>query len=391
MLVIAGGFSYADALGAGRMFALRARAPRSATALREFVAAGKPVIGICNGFQVLTRTGLLPGALGHNAERPLRVPLGARSTAPASRCIWTVGHRRRSTARSPTARAATPTPTPSALAAAGQVALRYARRQPQRLGRRHRRRVRRDRARARADAPPGEPRRRPPAPGLHRSGERRPTSGWRCSSRAFATPRSVEHDPHRSSTSSSPLADRRDGKVPCLVRRTATTTACSSPPTGCRRSTGSIAGVPYKGQVLNQLAAWWFARTADIVANHVVDRPRPERARRPRRPAAAGRGRRARLHHRRHQHVALAAVRRRGSAPIYGHRFPDGLPKNTALPAAIVTPTTKAEHGGHDEPLTRADVVEQGPRRRRRCGSEVEDGGARAVRPRPAGGRRSPA
>src|SRR6478736_8070757 len=36
-----------------------------------------------------------------------------------------------------------------------------------------------------------------------------------------------------------------------------------------------IAGVPYKGQVLNQLAAWWFARTSDIVANHVVAVPDP--------------------------------------------------------------------------------------------------------------------
>ena len=36
-----------------------------------------------------------------------------------------------------------------------------------------------------------------------------------------------------------------------------------------------IAGVPYKGQVLNQLSAWWFERTADIVANHVVDLPDP--------------------------------------------------------------------------------------------------------------------
>ena len=65
MVVIAGGFSYADALGAGRMFALQLE-HRVGDALGNFVAAGKPVIGICNGFQVLTRTGLLPGALGHN-------------------------------------------------------------------------------------------------------------------------------------------------------------------------------------------------------------------------------------------------------------------------------------------------------------------------------------
>ena len=67
MLVVAGGFSYGDALGAGRMLALELSLGRLGDALREFVAAGNPVLGICNGFQVLTRAGLLPGALGHNA------------------------------------------------------------------------------------------------------------------------------------------------------------------------------------------------------------------------------------------------------------------------------------------------------------------------------------
>ena len=49
-----------------------------------------------------------------------------------------------------------------------------------------------------------------------------------------------------------------------------------------------------------------------------------------------------------------------GARTIYGHRFPDGLAKNTALPEPIVTPTTKAEHGGHDEPITCDEVVTRG-------------------------------
>ena len=49
-----------------------------------------------------------------------------------------------------------------------------------------------------------------------------------------------------------------------------------------------------------------------------------------------------------------------GARTIYGYHFPDGLQKNTDLPAAIVTPTTKAEHGGHDEPLSPADVTRKG-------------------------------
>ena len=67
LLVIAGGFSYADSLGAGRMLALDLTVGLG-DELRAFVAAGRPVIGICNGFQVLTSAGLLPGALGHNAH-----------------------------------------------------------------------------------------------------------------------------------------------------------------------------------------------------------------------------------------------------------------------------------------------------------------------------------
>lgn len=77
MLVVPGGFSFADALGAGRLFALE-MVTRLRDELATFVAAGKPVIGICNGFQVLVRTGLLPGAgntvaLGGNvaAGRPV--------------------------------------------------------------------------------------------------------------------------------------------------------------------------------------------------------------------------------------------------------------------------------------------------------------------------------
>ena len=71
IVVIAGGFSYGDALGAGRMLALdvsNGHGGHLGEALRRFVSSGRPVIGICNGFQVLTRAGLLPGALGHNAD-----------------------------------------------------------------------------------------------------------------------------------------------------------------------------------------------------------------------------------------------------------------------------------------------------------------------------------
>ncbi|MEO6123756.1 MAG: phosphoribosylformylglycinamidine synthase I [Ilumatobacteraceae bacterium] len=99
LLVIPGGFSFADALGAGRLFALEL-VTRLGDELRAFVAAGKPVLGICNGFQVLVRTGLLPGgdsgasvALGHNQNAAgERVPFVCDwvTLEPLStRSIWT--------------------------------------------------------------------------------------------------------------------------------------------------------------------------------------------------------------------------------------------------------------------------------------------------------------
>src|SRR5215212_12052649 len=60
LLVVPGGFSYADALGAGKLLALDL-ASYFAEELSIFVESGKPVIGICNGFQALVKSGILPG------------------------------------------------------------------------------------------------------------------------------------------------------------------------------------------------------------------------------------------------------------------------------------------------------------------------------------------
>ncbi len=88
LFVIAGGFSYGDALGAGRLLALELSHGRTGEALAAFVAAGKPVLGICNGFQVLTRAGLLPGALDHNASGTFTCRW-VRMAPVSARCVWT--------------------------------------------------------------------------------------------------------------------------------------------------------------------------------------------------------------------------------------------------------------------------------------------------------------
>jgi len=50
----------------------------------------------------------------------------------------------------------------------------------------------------------------------------------------------------------------------------------------------------------------------------------------------------------------------RGERLLYGHRFPDGMRKSQKLPETILTPTTKAEAGGHDAPITQPEILEQG-------------------------------
>lgn len=155
-----------------------------------------------------------------------------------------------------------------------------------------------------------------------------------------------------------PLADRRDGKVRVSYRlddgnRLFVTTDRLS------AFDRIIAGVPLKGQVLNQLAAWWFEQTSDIVQNHVVSVPDPNvlvaRAASPLPVEVIVRGYITGV-----TSTSLWRQYAEGARTIYGHHFPDGLLKNTALPNALVTPTTKGNDGAHDVPLSVADVVEQG-------------------------------
>ena len=103
IMAIPGGFSFGDHLGSGRLMGNRLRFGLRSQ-VREFVKAGKPVIGICNGFQVLVKMGLLPGdedvsliqtaslALndsGHYEDRWVTLEFDQNSP-----CIWTKGIKR---------------------------------------------------------------------------------------------------------------------------------------------------------------------------------------------------------------------------------------------------------------------------------------------------------
>lgn len=120
-----------------------------------------------------------------------------------------------------------------------------------------------------------------------------------------------------------------------------------------------LAAIPYKGQVLTQTAKFWFEATADICANHVISYPDPNVVIGQRltilpveivvRGYLAGT-----------TGTSVLTLYKQGQRAMYGHTLPDGLRDNQALPAPIITPTSKAFDGGHDEPLTAQEIVLQG-------------------------------
>ncbi len=117
--------------------------------------------------------------------------------------------------------------------------------------------------------------------------------------------------------------------------------------------------IPYKGQVLNQLSAWWFEQTADLARNHLISVPDPN--------VAVVRSAEAlpievvvRGYITGVTTTSLWYLYERGDRQPYGISLPDGLRKNDVLPHPIITPTTKAEKGQHDERITRAEILERG-------------------------------
>jgi len=94
ILIVPGGFSYGDDLGAGKLWALNLQ-HRLNEDIQAFVQAGRPVIGICNGFQTLVKAGVLPGVAGvtltYNASSHFECRWVTLQAQPNSPCLFTEG------------------------------------------------------------------------------------------------------------------------------------------------------------------------------------------------------------------------------------------------------------------------------------------------------------
>ncbi len=114
--------------------------------------------------------------------------------------------------------------------------------------------------------------------------------------------------------------------------------------------------IPLKGQVLNQLAAWWFEQTKNVVPNHVIAVPDPnvlecvdcepllvEMVVRSYLTGTTS--------------TSIWTHYEKGSRNFCGHALPDGMKKHQALPAPILTPATKAPKGEHDVSGSREEIL----------------------------------
>ncbi|MDD5129328.1 MAG: phosphoribosylformylglycinamidine synthase I [Candidatus Omnitrophica bacterium] len=96
ILALPGGFSYGDDIASGKIFANELRF-KLADSLRQFIAEGKLIIGICNGFQILVKSGLLPGSAELKQNTSLIINDSGKFESrwvylkPAGKCVWTKG------------------------------------------------------------------------------------------------------------------------------------------------------------------------------------------------------------------------------------------------------------------------------------------------------------
>ena len=118
----------------------------------------------------------------------------------------------------------------------------------------------------------------------------------------------------------------------------------------------NVGTIPFKGQVLNSISGFWFEQTRDICPNHLISLPDPsvsvvhECEAFPIEMVVRG-------YLTGSSSTSIWTYYQRGEREYCGHALPEGLRKHEQLPKPLVTPTTKASHGEHDEPISASDAV----------------------------------
>jgi len=148
-----------------------------------------------------------------------------------------------------------------------------------------------------------------------------------------------------------------------------------------------VGTIPLKGQVLNRLAAFWFEKTQALAPNHLIEVPDANvsvvRELRILPVEFVVRGYLTGV-----SPTSIWTAYERGERSYCGHQLPEGLAKHEALPQPLLTPTTKAARGEHDELTSRAGDSLPGPGERgtlRRPAAQI----AAKLLPPAASGRRS--
>ena len=117
--------------------------------------------------------------------------------------------------------------------------------------------------------------------------------------------------------------------------------------------------IPFKGQVLNQLAQFWFERTADLMPNHMLSVPDPQVMRTvecaPIPVEFVVRGYLTGV-----SSTSIGQAYVRGERHFCGHDLEDGMVMHQRLPRSILTPSTKAPKGGHDESVSAEELFARG-------------------------------
>ena len=110
--------------------------------------------------------------------------------------------------------------------------------------------------------------------------------------------------------------------------------------------------IPFKGQILSEIANFWFDKTKDLVPNHIIDTPDPQ-------VLVAKRAQTLPVEVIVRQYITGSLWREysNGINGQYGFMLPEGLKKDQKFDEPLLTPSTKAEYGLHDEPISREAIV----------------------------------